>query len=233
MEMVVFTKITMTMANTAPFSENNYLIRLTKFCHIRLTPHHTTMKPVLWLPSSCALFLLLNSCADKTPDVGPGTGPYDSAGNYREDWADDPSKWRKPGSRSQQPADDLPMIAKNEQPPADSNPLAPQVSASPKPAVTKVQPAPRETTRPTETAKRTEEPKVVATKPKPKPKPAVVKAKPKPKPKPKTTRYIVKSGDSLSRIAARNGSSVSAIQKANSISGTLIRPGQSLVIPKR
>ena len=207
------------------------MLRLTKFCHIRVTAHHTTMKSVLWLPSSCALFLFLNSCANKTPDVGPGTGPYDSAGNYREDWADDPSKWRKPGSRSQQPADDLPMIAKNEQPPANANPLAPQVSANPKPAVTKVQSAPRETTRPRETVKRTEEPKVVATKPKPKP--TVAKAKPKAKPKPKSTRYIVKSGDSLSRIAARNGSSVSAIQRANGISGTLIRPGQSLVIPKR
>ena len=188
------------------------------------------MKPVLWLPSSCALFLVLTGCSNQTPDVGPGTGPYDSAGNYREDWADDPSKWRKPGGRSQQPADDLPMIAKNEQPPANANPLAPQVSANPKPAVTKVQSTP--------TVKHTEEPKVVATRPKPKPtvvkpKPTVVKAKPKAKPKPKTTRYIVKSGDYLSRIAARNGSSVSAIQRANGISGTLIRPGQSLVIPKR
>jgi LysM repeat protein len=181
------------------------------------------MKPVIWLTSSCALLLILTGCTQKAPDIGPGTGPYDSAGNYREDWADDPSKWRKPGKQA--PADDLPVIAKNEEPPANSNPLVPQAASNPKPTSTRVESAPRET------VKRSGEPKEVAAKPKPKT--TVVKTKPKAKPKPKTTRYIVKSGDSLSRIASRTGSSVSAIQRANGISGTLIRPGQSLVIPKR
>jgi LysM repeat protein len=182
------------------------------------------MKPVIWLPFSCALILVLNSCTNSgsTAANDPlGTGPFDSQGRYREEWADDPSKWSKPGRRGQPPADDLPFVAKNEQPPANSNPLGPQVASTPPPK--KVESTPRET------VKRTETPKPVAAKPKPKP--TVVKAKPKPKPK--TTRYIVKKGDSLSRIASRNGSSVSAIQKANGISGTLIHPGQSLVIPKR
>ena len=53
--------------------------------------------------------------------MGPGTGPFDSAGNYREDWADDPSKWRKPGKPKR--GDDLPAIVKNDEPPPNSNPL--------------------------------------------------------------------------------------------------------------
>lgn len=184
------------------------------------------MKSVIWLPSFSAVALILSSCANnKTSDPhDPGYGPFDSAGNYREDWADDPSKWRRPGSRhANPPADELPVIAKHEQPPANANPLAPSVSSGSKPSPA-VQSKPRETTRPTTTAKVT---------PKPKPKPTVVKAKPKPKPKPQSTRYVVKKGDTLSGIASRYGSSVSAIQRANGISGSLIRPGQSLVVPKR
>lgn len=190
------------------------------------------MKPVVWLLPSCSLMLFLSSCSKNDPSAstGPGYGPFDAEGNYIDEYADDPSKWRRPGSRGSAPAD-VPAIAKIDQPPADANPLAPKNESSP-----------RTTTRPTETTK----PVVVAqNKPRESSQPTTVarntttsrpKAKSTPvkvKPKPKTTRYIVKSGDSLSRIAARNGSSVTAIQKANGISGTLIRPGQSLVIPKR
>jgi LysM repeat protein len=179
------------------------------------------MKPVVWLPSIYTLFLILTGCADNNSTVQSdpnGTGPFDKYGNYREDWVADPSKWTRPGRRQQNtPTDDLPTIAKNEEPPANANPLGP---AQPSITQPRVASTPRETVKPT----------VVTAKPKPKPK---VVAKLKTKPKPKSTRYIVKSGDSLSRIASRYGSSVSAIQKANRISGTLIRPGQSLAIPKR
>jgi LysM repeat protein len=64
---------------------------------------------------------------------------------------------------------------------------------------------------------------------------AVSAPKPKPKPvvaKPKSVRYIVKKGDSLSRIASRHGIGLSALRRANRISGDLIRPGQVLTIPK-
>ena len=179
------------------------------------------MKPVLWLPPSCAFILLLSGCAKDDPAIAGdplGTGPFDRQGNYREDWVADPTKWTKPGKRHEAP-DDIPVIASNDQPPANANPLAPQ--GTPKPVTNRVESMPRET------AQRTESPKPVLVKPKPKP--VVVKAKPKPK----STRYVVKSGDSLSAIASRTGSSVSAIKSANGISGTLIRPGQSLVIPKR
>ena len=44
--------------------------------------------------------------------------------------------------------------------------------------------------------------------------------------------HTVRSGDSLYEIALRYGSSVSAIRQANGLSGSLIRPGQSLVVPR-
>lgn len=205
------------------------------------------MQPILWLPLSCTLILILSGCANHggAGNDPLGTGPFDSAGNYHEEWANDPSKWSKPGKRSPQPpaGDELPQIAKNEQPPPNANPLAPHSS----PTQVKSRPAARETTRRTEEPKPTiakskpkSEPTVTKSKPKseptvtkskPKPKPTVAKSKPKPKPK--TTRYVVKQGDNLSTIASRTGSSVSAIKKANGLSGTLIHPGKSLVIPKR
>ena len=183
------------------------------------------MKPVFWIPASCAFAIVLSSCRNNNYANNPpgGTGPFDSAGNYREDLADDPAKWRKPGgsSTSQDTKPDaLPEIAKNDQPPPDSNPLPPAGTSKPAPVISKTE----------VTAK----PK----KPVEKSAPVVVKAKPKSKSvpvkvKPKSTRYVVKAGDSLSAIASRTGSSVSAIQRANGISGTLIRPGQSLSIPKK
>lgn len=174
-----------------------------------------TMKLQIRLPLSCALALMLGACANQNQlaDNDPyGTGPFDSDGNYREDWADDPAKWRKPGSRKK-PVDDLPVIAANECPPANSTPLPPARTSTTKPT----------TTKPTTTVQ-----------PPVKPKP-VVAAKPKPKPKPQPTvvRYTVKKGDTLSGIASRHGSSVSGIQRASGISGTLIRPGQVLKVPKR
>ena len=48
-----------------------------------------------------ALLCLLIGCQPPPPkivnnDISPGIGPFDSRGRYREDWADDPSKWRRP-----------------------------------------------------------------------------------------------------------------------------------------
>jgi membrane-bound lytic murein transglycosylase D len=44
--------------------------------------------------------------------------------------------------------------------------------------------------------------------------------------------HTVRSGDSLYSIARRYGSSVSAISQANGLSGSLIRPGQTLIVPR-
>ena len=202
------------------------------------------MKQVFWTFASCALALVFSGCGNNNSSGTQiaGTGPFDKNGRYIEEWADNPSKWRKPGnapSPHELKSDEVPEIAKNEQPPQNSNPLPP--ANSPKP-VSKPTPVIAETqvsTQSRTTVKETKPTAVKSTSTTRKPEPTVVKAKPKPKPKPvvkakpKSTRYVVKSGDTLSAIASRNGSSVSAIKSANGISGSLIRPGQSLVIPKR
>lgn len=43
--------------------------------------------------------------------------------------------------------------------------------------------------------------------------------------------YVVQRGDNLSSIASRYGSSVGAIVQANGLASTVIRPGQTLLIP--
>jgi len=194
--------------------------------------HHPGMKLLVCFAGACCFAVLLTGCGSSGGGAQvPGTGPFDSRGNYVEAWADNPAKWRKPGSAAPrgQASDSVPEIARIEQPPMNSNPLA--SSASPtiisKPAsAPKVDTLAPVTVRPK--PKPTASPAVVA---KPKPKPKVV-SKPKVKPKPTPKRYVVKAGDSLSAIASRNGTSVSALQRANGVKGTLIRPGQSLVIPK-
>lgn len=50
-------------------------------------------------------------------------------------------------------------------------------------------------------------------------------------PKIEGSTYTVKSGDSLSRIAARQSVTLSALRAANNLSGDLIRVGQELIIP--
>jgi LysM repeat protein len=208
-----------------------YPNRLTMFCHRRSIPHHFAMKTVVRFPALCALVLTLSHCADSggSGSQQAGTGPFDRHGRYIEEWADNPSKWRKAGnapSPHELKSDDLPEIAQNEQPPQNANPLAP---SQPAPVISQTQvttkPAAKPASKPAATVSTTP-PKPVAAKPKPKP---VVKAKPKPK----SVTYVVKKGDSLSVIAGRTGSSVSAIKSANGISGTLIRPGQVLKIPKK
>ncbi len=194
--------------------------------------HHPGMKLLVCFAGACAFAVLLTGCGSTGGGAqAPGTGPFDSRGNYVEAWADNPAKWRKPGSAAPlgQGSDSVPEIARIEQPPMNSNPLA--SSASPT-IISKPAPAPKVDTLAPVTVrpkpKPTASPAVVA---KPKPKPKVV-SKPKVKPKPTPKRYVVKAGDSLSAIASRNGTSVSALQRANGVKGTLIRPGQSLVIPK-
>ena len=171
------------------------------------------------------ILLLLPSCGDPPPPltksgIGPGIGPFDSRGNYREDWADDPSKWRRPGGR----------IASNDQPPPNANPLPPSIGSVTRPDTTPTrqpdlrvasQPIAEPISRPT--SKPTSKPIAEPT------------SRPVSKPvaKPSKKYHTVKRGDSLSAIASRYGASVSRIRQANGISGNLIHPGQRLVIPSR
>jgi len=206
------------------------------FCQIRRMNHASGMKLLLWFTAVCGIAVSLTSCGNSgSAEHIAGTGPFDSQGNYIEAWADNPAKWRKPSRAPENPASSS-QIARNDQPPMNSNPLPqnvpavrtsrtvplPQVDAV-TPVLVKRKPQPSSQAR---VVKTLEKPKVVS-KPKPKPKP-----KPKVKPKPAPKRYVVKSGDNLSSIASRNGTSVSALQRANGIKGTIIRPGQSLTIPK-
>ncbi len=46
-------------------------------------------------------------------------------------------------------------------------------------------------------------------------------------------RYVVRRGDTLAAIAARQGVSVDEIRQANGLTGSLIRPGQALTLPTR
>lgn len=186
------------------------------------------MKTALWISATCGLAFVLTGCGNSGGGSSagtqqPGIGPFDSQGRYREEWADNPSQWRKPAGPTPRidKTDSLPTVARNDQPPMNSIPLAPTQVSRTTPAIVETKTASRPVTK-------TTTPTVVKAKPK------VVKAKPKvlAKPKPKSTRYVVKKGDTLSAIASRNGSSVSAIQRASGISGSLIRPGQSLTIPK-
>lgn len=68
--------------------------------------------------------MLLASCGS-TGSSGnnnlSGTGPFDSRGNYIEEWADNPSKWKRGGGRvPTKPGESLVM---NDEPPADSIPI--------------------------------------------------------------------------------------------------------------
>jgi LysM repeat protein len=196
------------------------------------------------LPAA-ALVVAFPACTNtggSTASNPGGTGPFDSRGNYVEAWADSPSKWKE-GSR--QIAD-----AEPELPPASDIPVIPPpvlaVNETPKPVSTSTTVVYKKT--PTRTsagsasssvANNSTKPKArtsssgskpVVVKPKTTPKPKVVaKAKPKPK---AAARHTVRSGDNLYSIAKRYGTSVSALQKANGVKGAMIKPGQTLTIPK-
>lgn len=183
------------------------------------------MKTALWISLSALCVVLSNSCAPK-PEFAQDTsiGPFDENGNYIEEWANDPSKWKRPSSRTSAPSGDLPLLASNDQPPPDANPLAPAVR-QPSSSRATAQNSIRQTPRATSTSTRSQTASV-----KPKPRPTTV-AQVKPKPKP--TRYTVRKGDNLWVIARRQGTTVNALKSANGISGTMLQPGQSLVIPRR
>ena len=184
--------------------------------------------------------LSLSNCANNPPpdtSTGGTLGPFDEHGRYVEAWADDPSKWRRSGGTQHETK---PQIAKNDEVPLNSVPLAPaggtpkRSSSSLKPVtLTPLPPARTSEAEVVKVAPKRTVREAVEESPKPKPKTTPVKVKPKPKPKPKAVRYTVKKGDTLSGIASKTGASVSAIKSENGISGSMIHPGQTLTIPKR
>jgi len=207
-----------------------------------------------WLLLPAASFLVfLNSCANNGGGLAgssnpAGTGPFDSRGNYVEAWADNPSAWRKgnntqvaEASPDRAASNDIPVspeFVKVEEVPYQQNvvpyqqgPTTTVVYKKPAPTpVAKVSPKPTTVakasssrSKPSSTVAKSTPKAKTTTKSSPK---ATVKAKPK------SSSHTVKSGDNLYNIAKRYGTSVAAIQKANGVKGSMIRPGQSLVIPR-
>ncbi|MEI6674490.1 MAG: LysM peptidoglycan-binding domain-containing protein [Verrucomicrobiota bacterium] len=200
------------------------------------------MKPVSLSLGSLALLFLLNGCQVPGKQV-PNVGPFDSHGNYVEAWANDPSKWRAYNPKEVDA--DPPTIARNEQPPDHSVPLASGPAAPTIHAVASSRNKPPGARSGTRTKTKTNAERTVvrkATNPKSdtepeiksnsksKDKPSVVKSKGKSS----TTgsRHTVKSGDSLSSIAASHGTTVSALKKANGLASDKLRDGKTLVIPR-
>ncbi len=102
-----------------------------------------TTVPLLFLP-------FLTQCGMRSaPTANAVTGPFDSRGNYVEDWVDSPEKWYRPTSPSSRP------------------------QPKPKPTTAPRDPAP------TEIAVVEPRPSPTVSAPKPKPKPVLVKPKPK------------------------------------------------------
>jgi LysM repeat protein len=199
-----------------------------------------------WLSLPAAtLFAAFPACTNTggTTAANPGgTGPFDSRGNYVEAWADNPSKWKE-GSRQLvdaepelPPASDIPVVpppvlAANEarKPVTSSTTVVYKKTPTRSSAGSASSSVASNSTRPKAktTASRS---KPVVVKPKTTPKTKVVaKAKPKTK---AAARYTVRSGDNLYSIAKRYGTSVGALQKANGVKGAMIKPGQTLTIPK-
>ncbi len=149
--------------------------------------------------------LLLTHCGSgSAPDSTAMTGPFDSRGNYVEDWADNPSKWHRPRKPAEQ-------VVRNRTP---ASPPIVEPRPAPRPSVAAETPV--------------VQPQPIA---RPKPK-VVVKPKPKPKPKPSFVRHKVRRGDTLTGLARRYGTTISKIKAANGIRGSVIMLGQNLKIPR-
>jgi LysM repeat protein len=206
----------------------------------------------LLLPAA-SLSLFLASCANNggggsiSSSNPQGLGPFDSRGNYVEAWADSPSQWKK-GSSTEiadaQPdraaATDIPVTpefvvvdeAPYQQPQSTTTVVYKKPTQTPVAKVTPERTVAKNTSSTTTKSATKSKPASTVAKSTPKPKATVKKELVKSKPKPKSSSHTVKAGDNLFNIAKRYGTSVAAIQKANGTKGSMIRPGQSLVIPR-
>ncbi|MEP2775806.1 MAG: LysM peptidoglycan-binding domain-containing protein [Luteolibacter sp.] len=98
------------------------------------------LAPLLVIP-------LLTQCGNEpAPTSNAVTGPFDSRGNYIEDWADSPEKWYKPSTPAEK-AKKKSVFAKKETPPKEIAVVEPKPTPSPtvttpKPVAPKPQPKP-------------------------------------------------------------------------------------------
>lgn len=203
----------------------------------------TAALPVLLRLALIAPLVLLTHCAGKgykaasysaaklaTPshNMSQRDYPFDSKGNYRKEWVKSGST--RPGSAN--------VGSKKSSSRSSSSTVAANTRTAPAPA-----PAPTRSSsssrtpstisppRTTVPATRSSVTSTSTTTYRPAPAPAP-KPKPKPKPTSSPTRYHkVEAKQTLWAISQKYGVTVDALQRANGISGTLIRPGQSLRIP--
>ena len=189
-----------------------------------------------------ALSGILSSCSSGGAGGGladTGYGPFNSRGDYVEEWADNPAKWNR-RALAQNNVPDLGdaepiLMASNDAPPSNLSPMTsvapsrPSTAAKPKSAGASTIAANRSSNANT----------VASTKSKSSPTLAKTSTKLTPSTKKQTVslksqpaRVTVKKGDTLSALASRHGSSVSAIQRANGMRDTKIVVGRSLVIPR-
>ena len=150
----------------------------------------------------------LAACSGKsgispTASYNPGYGPFDQNGNYVEAWADKPARKHTWETK-----------------PASSEPVGRPMPRKNSPVVVSRN-------------KPTKPPALLASQTPPsRPEPPQSRPAPsQPAPKP-TIRHTVAKGDTLYSLGRRYGTSVGAIQRANGISGTIIRIGQKLKIPR-
>ncbi|MGJ8655112.1 MAG: LysM peptidoglycan-binding domain-containing protein [Akkermansiaceae bacterium] len=204
-----------------------------------------------------ALFALgLSNCSSnvdsvvvkKTDGFQPSHGPFDSNGNYVENWADDAPKRKyvaaKPSKSTTKKSTASTSSTSNNKSSSSffgSSPKAaptPSPSSTPKPSsVASYKPvAPTQTYTPSRTttptpSKPTYTPKKTTVKATPKPsKPTPKKITPKSKP---PIIHTVVKGDTLYGLARKYGASISDIQTANRLSGTSISLGKRLIIPRK
>jgi len=185
--------------------------------------------------SSCGSSGGSNSSSNGTVKVArksgfnPHHGPFDSRGNYREEWADNPPR-RVFTSGSEADNDDDVIAATRPDIPAVATYDTPQ----PRPTTTRpYTPKPRSNTyyspTPTTSKKTTVKKTIKKATTYIKPKPVYVKPKPVSKP---PIIHVVKSGDTLWGLAQKYKSGVKTIQIANGLQGNVIKIGQSLKIPR-
>lgn len=185
---------------------------------------------VRWIVSYAALgsaVVLINSCRNFAGGGMADTsyGPFDSRGNYVEDWADTPEKWSRRASYAQQYADigpDLAMTNPTEAPPSALIPVVSQPSRKLEAESLK---------RTGSTASRTNAGSTSSSRTVTKKAPARQLAK-RPPVKPNAARVVIKRGDTLSGLAAKHRSSVRAIQRANGMRDTKLVAGKTLLIPR-
>ena len=151
--------------------------------------------------------IALNSSSGTPAHQMPGYEyPFDSSGNYVSDWA---AEGERRAGRS-------PVATSSDEQTWSRTQNHGLASAKKKPSSSKAKPS---------SSKKKEDTELKPAKPVGN-KPTGSKSG-----KPKSTRYVVKSSDTLSSIARKFGTTTASLKKANGLKSDKVRGGTSLVIP--